>query len=208
MTRPSYSPLLHGLAWGMMLIAAPFATADEPQAAGVVRISKAPAGTVTIRGQSDSIELTGCKNCERGYAGDGHVHSHGGHVHSDDVYMSSNFQKGIGKGGYFCEDCQKWNHGFGCGCNDRRMLEYFKCKFGYFIPTGNGGAGTPPFGKYYRVYPQDPNYFDQRDGQAWGAAGYGTPISVPLAPVVGHQYNYSWGTPASRLTPVSRIAPY
>jgi hypothetical protein len=87
------------------------------------------------------------------------------------------------------------------------MINYFRCKFGFLIPTGNGGAGTPPFGKYARVYPQDPSYFDQRDGQVWAAQGYGTPIAVPLAPVVGHQWNYSWGTPSSRLTPISRLAP-
>jgi len=86
------------------------------------------------------------------------------------------------------------------------MVDYFRCKFGYFIPTGAGGAGVPFAGKYSRVYPQDPYYFDQRDGQAWGAQGYGVPIAVPLAPVVGHTYNYGWGTPSSRLTPVSRPA--
>lgn len=96
----------------------------------------------------------------------------------------------------------------GC-CHDPKrqaMVDYFRCKFGYFIPTGGGGAGIPICGKYSRVYPQDPYYFDQRDGQAWGAQGYGMPMAVPLAPVVGHAYNYSWGTPSSRLTPISRPA--
>jgi hypothetical protein len=86
------------------------------------------------------------------------------------------------------------------------LKQYLACKFGYFIPTGNGGAGTPIMGKYARVYPQDPNYFDQRDGQIYGAQGYGVPMAVPLAPVVGHTYNYGWGLPSSRLTPVSRVA--
>ena len=86
------------------------------------------------------------------------------------------------------------------------MVDYFRCKFGYFIPTGAGGAGVPLAGKYSRVYPQDPYYFDQRDGQAWGAQGYGVPLAVPLAPTVGHTYNYGWGIPSSRLTPVSRPA--
>ena len=86
------------------------------------------------------------------------------------------------------------------------MIDYFHCKFGYFIPTGAGGVGVPPFGKYARVYPQDPYYFDQRDGQVWGAQGYGLPMAVPLAPTVGHAYNYSWGTPSARLTPISRPA--
>ena len=93
-----------------------------------------------------------------------------------------------------------------CNQNGRAMAEYFRCKFGYFIPTGAGGAGVPLAGKYSRVYPQDPYYFDQRDGQAWGAQGYGIPMSVPLAPTVGHAYNYGWGSPSSRLTPISRPA--
>ncbi|MBS0203942.1 MAG: hypothetical protein JSS49_13640 [Planctomycetes bacterium] len=102
-------------------------------------------------------------------------------------------------------DCQPRH---GC-CRDPKrqaMVDYFRCKFGYFIPTGAGGAGVPIVGKYSRVYPQDPYYFDQRDGQAWGAQGYGMPMAVPLAPVVGHAYNYSWGSPSSRLTPISRPA--
>jgi hypothetical protein len=87
-----------------------------------------------------------------------------------------------------------------------RCHQWLKYKFGYFIPTGNGGTGTPLFGKYARVYPQDPSYFDQRDGQLYSAQGYGVPVAVPLAPVVGHQYNYGWGIPSSRLTPISHPA--
>ena len=86
------------------------------------------------------------------------------------------------------------------------MLEYFKCKFGYFIPTGGGGTGLPWVGHYSRVYPVTPYHNDPRDGQVWAAQGYGIPISVPLAPVVGHTYEYGWGVPSSRLVPVSNPA--
>lgn len=86
------------------------------------------------------------------------------------------------------------------------MLDYFRCKFGYFIPTGGGGRGVPWTGHYARVYPVNPYYSDSRDGQAYAAQGYGLPMSVPLAPVVGHTYDYSWGIPSSRLTPVSHPA--
>lgn len=75
-------------------------------------------------------------------------------------------------------------------------------KFGYFVPTGCCGRGCPPVGHYSMVYPLDPGYFDKRDGAVYAAPGYGGPVSVPLAPVVNHTYNYGWGVPSSRLTPV------
>lgn len=86
------------------------------------------------------------------------------------------------------------------------MIDYLRCKFGYFIPTGGGGAGVPWVGCYSRVYPQNPYYSDSRDGQTYAAQGYGVPMAVPLAPVVGHAYDYSWGVPSSRLTPISHPA--
>lgn len=110
-------------------------------------------------------------------------------------------------------DCDEWNDcdedcdGHGCGGHSHGMLNYFACKFGCFIPTGHGGAGSPYFGHYARVYPQDVNHFDQRDGQLYSAQGYGIPVAVPLAPVVGHTYNYGWGIPSSRLTPISHPTP-
>ncbi|MCA8998617.1 MAG: hypothetical protein KDA80_16575 [Planctomycetaceae bacterium] len=79
---------------------------------------------------------------------------------------------------------------------------WLRCKFGYFVPTGGCGQGVPLAGKYKMVYPVDPQYFDQRDGQVYAAQGYYGPVSVPLAPVVNHTYNYGWGVPSSRLTPV------
>ena len=33
------------------------------------------------------------------------------------------------------------------------------------------------------------------------------PVAMPLAPNVEHQYNYGWGIPSSRLTPISRFIP-
>lgn len=197
MTRPFSASSLRGLAWGLLLVAGGTAQAAEPETAGVVRISK-PASH-TVRAQSEGIQLTGCKECEGAWSGS----KHGGYYSSgSEGYPYGGYgggHGGWGKGGS-CDSC------YGGGSDP--VLEYFKCKFGFLIPTGCGGAGCPPIGKYARVYPNDPSYFDGRDGQAWGAHGYGVPVAVPLAPVVSHQYNYSWGTPASRLTPVSRIAPY
>ncbi|MEZ5943259.1 MAG: hypothetical protein R3C18_17840 [Planctomycetaceae bacterium] len=87
--------------------------------------------------------------------------------------------------------------------NTMQAAQIARCKFGYFIPTGCGGAGCSPFGAYRMVYPVDPSHFDQRDGQVYAASGYGGPVAVPIAPNVEHTYNYGWGMPSSRLTPIS-----
>lgn len=167
------------LTWGVVLAAAAPALAEEPEAAGVVRIAKPSAADVTIRAQSPGpvIVQTGATTS-----------------YSDCPYGD-------------CPGGKLGKHGWGYNTGDD-MLAYFQCKFGFLMPTGCGGAGCPPFGKYARVYPQNVQYHDQRDGQLWAAQGYGVPVAVPLAPVVGHQYNYGWGTPSSRLTPISRVAPY
>jgi hypothetical protein len=85
----------------------------------------------------------------------------------------------------------------------RETRAWARGKFGYFIPSGHCGQGSPPFGHYSMVYPVNPQHFDGRDGQVYAAQGYAGPVSVPLAPVVNHTYNYGWGVPSSRLTPIS-----
>jgi hypothetical protein len=94
-----------------------------------------------------------------------------------------------------------------CHQSCREHEYWFRNKFGYFFPTGCCGRGCPPIGHYNIVYPLDPNYFDQRDGNVYAAQGYGGPVSVPLAPNVRHTYNYGWGVPSSRLTPISHPYP-
>lgn len=79
-------------------------------------------------------------------------------------------------------------------------------RLNYFIPRGCCGKGCPPCGHYQIVYPVDPWYGDARDGGVYAAEGIGGPVSVPLAPVIRHTYNYGWGVPSSRLTPVSHLA--
>ena len=54
------------------------------------------------------------------------------------------------------------------------------------------------------TYAASPQYFDRRDGRVYSAQGWGVPMAVPLAPNVEHAYNYGWGIPSSRLTPISR----
>ncbi len=130
-----------------------------------------------------------------------------------------------GAGGHVCQDpnCQNPNCPNYCPgeiieegkCS--RISNWFRKKFlhddgqydwharrgnGYSQCRANHTPEYPLAGKYHIAYPVDPAYFDRRDGQVYAAAGYGGPVSVPLAPVVNHTYNYSWGIPSSRLTPV------
>lgn len=80
--------------------------------------------------------------------------------------------------------------------------------FGWLVPSGCCGQGCPPVGCYNVTYADDPGYSDSRDGgMAYGAQGYGVPVNVPLAPNVRQSYNYSWGTPSSRITPMGQYSP-
>jgi hypothetical protein len=89
----------------------------------------------------------------------------------------------------------------------RNLSGWHRDKFGYFYPTGCCGTGCPIYGTYNMVYSVDPQYFDERDGKLYSAQGHGVPMAVPLAPTVRHSYNYGWGIPSSRRTPISRVAP-
>ena len=209
-------PLLHkviraSIAAGLSLLVWTSAGAQE-DTVGIVRITKpstravmspqvTPASFQPGQQYLAASAMGGCpEGCQTGH-GDASCP-----YHSDGMGGTTNTA---------CWACRA-NHFWGChrcchqGCCredcGQAMCDYFRCKFGYFIPSGAGGAGVPWVGKYSRVYPQDPHYFDQRDGQTWAAQGYGAPIAVPLAPVVGHSYNYGWGIPSSRLTPISHPA--
>jgi hypothetical protein len=59
---------------------------------------------------------------------------------------------------------------------------------------------------YTMAYPINPWYYDPRDTRVYAAAGFGAPMTIPLAPTVQTQVNYGWGIPASRITPISRVA--
>lgn len=79
--------------------------------------------------------------------------------------------------------------------------------FGWMIPSGCGGQGCPPIGKYHMTYADQPDYINPNDTQIYAAQGYGMPITVPLAPNVNHAYNYSAGIPASRITTIGTYNP-
>jgi hypothetical protein len=88
----------------------------------------------------------------------------------------------------------------------RAGLRMSRSLFNYFIPRGCCGKGCPPCGHYTIVYPVDPWYGDCRDKGIYAAEGMAGPVSVPLAPVIRHTFNYGWGVPSSRLTPISHLA--
>jgi hypothetical protein len=185
---------------GLSLVATFSAVADDGPP-GIVRITKPSTAAVTSQRVTQASFGHGGGLFGQPCGGDCQYSS--GCPQGFDGQYGSRCPHGFGFGHGGCPSCQRR-----C-CNNqcsKDMIDYFRCKFGYFIPTGAGGAGVPFAGKYSRVYPQDPHYFDQQDGQAWGAQGYGMPMAVPLAPVVGHTYNYGWGSPSSRLTPISRPA--
>lgn len=74
-------------------------------------------------------------------------------------------------------------------------------KLAFCIPYTVGAAMIP----HVSYTPVTPGYIDPRDtgGNVYAAEGYGVPVSVPMAPVVKHQYNYGWGVPSSRLTRIN-----
>jgi hypothetical protein len=210
--------LRQGLAGLLVTTAGAVTFADEAE--GVVRISSRPAAQAEtiIRGQSpdlaDGVQPAQCQNdagtvtnqspadCPQyGECPDFYGHGcrrcvFGNNPCADRLRICSmnhrmrNRMTSDWLCAQFHQEChEKWN--------------YLHCKFGYFCPSGACGKGAPPIGCYSMVYPLQPSYIDGRDTQVYAAPGYAGPVSVPLAPVVHHTYNYGWGLPSSRLTAVS-----
>ena len=137
---------------------------------------------------------------------------------SDDGCLGGCVSGGCGIVDGYCEKCRRLGligrirlfglFGNRCDCDGCRNCRGGNGMGGNFLPNGCGGKGCPPFGRYQMVYPLNPDHCDPRDGQVHAAQGYGMPMAVPLAPVVRHQYNYSWGVPASRITHISNHAPH
>ena len=137
-------------------------------------------------------------------------------------YSGGNANGMNGGWGNSCDPCQDSCYGGrgrnGRKCRDGRNPSFAeKCKesnnclcdrlFGWMIPSGNCGQGSPWLGKYHMTYADQPSYIDPRDTQLYAAQGYGMPMSVPLAPNVHHAYNYSSGMPASRITHIGNYNP-
>lgn len=114
----------------------------------------------------------------------------------------------FGHGGSDCVKCQDP----ACRCNQVGLLnKLFADKTCEISDCDHNGGWCSKCGKdcacagrYRIVYAADPHYFDKRDGQLYSAQGYGVPVAVPLAPNVRQAYNYGWGIPSSRITPISQ----
>ncbi len=97
-------------------------------------------------------------------------------------------------------DCNANGNCNGNGCQNGGCHHCGLCQ-----PTGYCGMGTPVVDCYSMVYATLPEYADPRDGRVYSAEGFNVPVAMPLAPNVEHTYNYGWGIPSSRLTPISRF---
>lgn len=173
-------------------------------------------------GWVDSSSQTVPPPCGDGTCGD---ESAGGESFGGESYADQSFGDGYSAGtycgdGYCCDgecggsDWGRVHHlsGWAKGQSDlyrdrnrrnsSRFASYMRGKFGYFCPTGACGKGVPLYGKYHMVYAQNPGHTDARDGYGFQAPGTGVHMNVPIAPNVRHTYNYGWGVPSSRLTPL------
>lgn len=184
----------------VVAFAAASVRADETGAAGVVRINDGNPPSAVIQNvdyRSETVaapvsSVTPVNNVTYAYYGDA--------VYYDDCYAQQGPIKSWWNG--------QMSRFYARNARESSTLRaHLRCKWGYFIPTGCGGEGCPPIGTYQMVYAVDPHYGDQRDGRVYASNETGVPMSVPLAPVVGHTYNYGWGFPSSRLTPISRVVP-
>jgi hypothetical protein len=96
----------------------------------------------------------------------------------------------------------------GPGCNGGSCENGGHCGVWHMCWCGDHGYGCRflDYHCYTMAYPVNPWYYDPRDTRVYAAAGFGAPMTVPLAPTVQTQVNYGWGIPASRITPISRVA--
>lgn len=102
-----------------------------------------------------------------------------------------------------CQRCGLWGRlQFNNPDNVARRAEFghrVRCSLAFLRPLTYWDLGLQK-----DMIAVDPGYTHPNDqGQIYSAQGYGMPVSVPLAPGVRQQYNYGWGLPSSRLTPLS-----
>jgi hypothetical protein len=85
-----------------------------------------------------------------------------------------------------------------CAAHRAEFGQRFRCSMSFLKPLTYWDAGAQ-----CDIIAVDPGYSHPADlYPAYAAQGFGGPVTVPLAPNVRNQYNYSWGLPSSRLTPI------
>ena len=141
-----------------------------------------------------------CNSC---FAGGDNCDMNGGWGNNRNNYRDG---RGRGRGGRNnpCDDGRP--RGFVDKCRNANARACDRL-FGWMIPSGNCGQGSPWLGKYHMAYADQPSYIDHRDTHLYAAPGYGMPMTVPLAPNVNHAYNYSSGLPGSRVTHIGNYNP-
>lgn len=209
-----------GVAFGTPASAGEMAFVEISDSATTAAAPVVPKGTIHLASasiiQSSGYHDPTCPDCPEGvHYPDGVVYDEcepeivydGGHVPLH--YQACACLQTIGLNIAACFDCHDDEceydvDGDGeCDCPDCRAGRK-PCRFGYFSQCGN----IPWAGRYSRVYPLNSQYVDARDQRLYAAQGTGVPMTVPLAPTVGHSYNFGWGVPSSRLTPMYRNLPY
>lgn len=92
---------------------------------------------------------------------------------------------------------QEWQ----CGGAERRadFGRRFRCSMSFLKPLTYWDIGAQT-----DIIAVNPGYAHPSDMQGpYAAQGYGGPVTVPLAPNVRSSYNYGWGIPSSRITPIT-----
>jgi len=140
-------------------------------------------------------------------SGNGHGSEHGNGLIYRSVHPNDANHSGSGNGGRLFGQHGSGNYHSSSGWNSgpyggpaHTGNELCNCLFGWAIPPGNCGQGLPLFGKYHTVYADNPGYVNPADTQLYATGANGLPVVIPTAPNVNHQYNYSSGMPASRIT--------
>lgn len=104
--------------------------------------------------------------------------------------------------GTCCNGCwaDRWNcWKNNCAAGRANFGARCRCSMAFLRPLTYWDAGCQ-----LDIIAVNPGYAHPSDmNQGYAAQGYGSPVSVPQAPNVRSNYNYSWGLPASRLTPTS-----
>lgn len=128
------------------------------------------------------------------------VYGYPNHTDPNRGYVAYNHSWG-GKPEWQCR-LEEWqNKNAACRADSGRR---FRCNLAFLRPLTYWDAGCQT-----DIIALDPGYAHPSDmNGAYAAQGFGVPVTVPLAPNVRTQYNYSWGIPSSRLTPITRPAGY